>query len=140
MNYVLDACAIIAFLDKEEGAEIVNDLFEQASTGEITLFVHAVNLTEVYYDRLFACPNLADTILEKLYAAPLTILDTISPSILRDAGRLKRMYKPSLADCFAVATAIITGATLVTADHNDLERVEASERIPFLWLPPRPKK
>jgi hypothetical protein len=82
MNYVLDACAIIAFLDKEEGAEIVNDLFEQASVREITLFVHAVNLTEVYYDRLYACPELADDILEKLYAAPLTVLDTVSPSML----------------------------------------------------------
>jgi PIN domain nuclease of toxin-antitoxin system len=46
LRYVLDACAIIAFLDKEEGAEIVNDLFEQADAGDITLFVHALNLTE----------------------------------------------------------------------------------------------
>jgi predicted nucleic acid-binding protein len=140
VNYVLDACAIIAFLDKEEGAEIVNGLFEQAAAGEITLFVHAVNLTEVYYDRLYACPSLADEILDKLYNAPLTVLDAISPAFLKEAGKMKRRYKPSLADCFALAAAVLVNATLVTADHHDLERVEKAEGLPMLWLPPHPKK
>jgi predicted nucleic acid-binding protein len=134
MNYVLDACAVIAFLDGEKGAETVNGLFEEAETGTITVYIHAVNLLEVYYDRLYVSPGLADEILEKLYAAPLSILDTVTPAIIREAGKMKRLYKPSLADCFALAAAVTTESTFVTADRHDLEKIEKHVSFPFLWI------
>jgi PIN domain nuclease of toxin-antitoxin system len=54
MNYVLDACAMIAVLNGEEGAGIIKELFEKAETGEVTVSMHAVNVLEVYYDRIRA--------------------------------------------------------------------------------------
>jgi predicted nucleic acid-binding protein len=66
MNYVLDACAVIALLDGEEGAEIVKDLFEKAEAGKITVYIHSVNLLEVYYDRIRAINlEVAEEFLEK---------------------------------------------------------------------------
>jgi hypothetical protein len=41
MNYVLDACAMIAVLNGEEGAGVVKELFEKAEAGEITVSMHA---------------------------------------------------------------------------------------------------
>jgi predicted nucleic acid-binding protein len=134
MNYVLDACAVIAFLDGEQGADTVKDLFEKAESGEITVFIHAVNLLEVYYDRLYKAPGLAGEILDKLYASPIIILDTISAALIREAGKMKRLYKPSLADSFALAAALFMHSTLVTADHHDLDAIESQVAIPFLWI------
>jgi predicted nucleic acid-binding protein len=141
MNYVLDACAVIALLDGEEGAEIVKDLFEKAEAGEITVYIHSVNLLEIYYDRMRAINiEVAEEFIEKMSNSPVKIIDTISQTLLREAARFKVTYKPSLADCFALATASCYQGTLVTSDHSELEEVEKSEQIPFLWLPPRPKK
>jgi PIN domain nuclease of toxin-antitoxin system len=42
----------LALLREETGEAIVNALLEQAMAGEISIFIHAVNLCEVYYDRL----------------------------------------------------------------------------------------
>jgi PIN domain nuclease of toxin-antitoxin system len=58
MNYVLDACAMIAVLDGEEGADIVKELFEKAEAGEVTVSMHAVNVLEVYSWRGFNTPRL----------------------------------------------------------------------------------
>jgi PIN domain nuclease of toxin-antitoxin system len=49
MTFVLDACAIIALLRNEAGAEITDRLLL-----EQTCMAHAVNLCEVYYDFLKA--------------------------------------------------------------------------------------
>jgi predicted nucleic acid-binding protein len=141
MNYVLDACAVIALLDGEKGAEIVKDLLEKAEAGEITVYIHSVNLLEVYYDRIRAINlEVAGEFLEKISASPVQIINTITQPLLREAARFKVTYNPSLADCFALAAASCHQGTLVTSDHSELEAVEKQESIPFLWLPPRPKK
>ena len=49
-NYLLDACALLAFLNDEEGAETVSGLLDQARNEKITLNMNAANLIEVYYD------------------------------------------------------------------------------------------
>jgi len=36
-DYILDACALIAFLDDEEGADIFEDMLVQARNNQITL-------------------------------------------------------------------------------------------------------
>jgi len=38
-EYILDACAVIAFLNGEEGAAIVRRLLDQAKENEITLIM-----------------------------------------------------------------------------------------------------
>jgi PIN domain nuclease of toxin-antitoxin system len=53
MKYVLDACALFAFLNKEGGWEKVRALLvEAAGAGNIQVFMNSANLIEVYYDRL----------------------------------------------------------------------------------------
>jgi PIN domain nuclease of toxin-antitoxin system len=49
MSYILDACALIAFLDHEQGWEKVDDLITHADAGDILLSMHIANLLEVYY-------------------------------------------------------------------------------------------
>jgi predicted nucleic acid-binding protein len=97
MRYILDACAMIAHLDEEPGAEIVDDLIERCEAGEIELFMNAVQVLEVYYDRRRkAGTEKADKILEDIYASPIHIVDQLPESLVREAGRLKTSYKMSL--------------------------------------------
>jgi PIN domain nuclease of toxin-antitoxin system len=47
--YVLDACALLAVLSNEQGADIVENVYEKAVSGEAVLSMHRLNLLEVYY-------------------------------------------------------------------------------------------
>ncbi|GHU18477.1 hypothetical protein FACS1894163_10510 [Spirochaetia bacterium] len=49
MTYVLDACALIALIKAEEGADAVQHLIEQAINEEITLCMSMANFIEVHY-------------------------------------------------------------------------------------------
>jgi predicted nucleic acid-binding protein len=49
MTYILDACALIAFLDKEPEYIRVKELFDRADTEDITICISVVNLVEVFY-------------------------------------------------------------------------------------------
>ena len=47
-TYILDACALIAYLFDEDGAELFESLLVQARNNEIELVMHNANLGEVY--------------------------------------------------------------------------------------------
>jgi len=49
-RYVLDACAMLAMLRDEPGADIVAAVINAANNGEAEIIMHKANLLEVYYD------------------------------------------------------------------------------------------
>jgi predicted nucleic acid-binding protein len=51
-----------------------------------------------------------------------------------EAGRLKATYKISMADALLLAHGIENNATIITSDHHELDIVEQSENIDFLWF------
>ena len=138
-NYILDACAILAFLNDEEGADVFTNLTDMAKRGEITLSMNAANLIEVYYDRIRKTGSAdADEVIRKIYEnSPISIINNLTPDIVREAAYFKAKGKMSFADAILVATARCTGATVVTCDHVELEPVEQQEHIPFLWIRPQ---
>jgi predicted nucleic acid-binding protein len=136
MTYVLDACAMIALMKGENGAEAVDNLFQQAVQGEAKLYMSIVNLLEVYYG-FFEDIGLAKTqkILNKIDDTPLIIIDAISRRVYHETARLKGTYhRLSLADAVGVATAIDHGGIFVTADHHELETVAKTEALSFFWF------
>ena len=52
MDYVFDACAVIALLNDENGADTVTKLINQAEIGTDRIFMNCVQVLEVYYDRI----------------------------------------------------------------------------------------
>ena len=135
-DYLLDACALLAFFNGEKGAEVIRELFEQADRKEITLKMHTANLIEVYYDRIRVVgSDSADAMMSEIYNSfPITFIETLSPSIVQKAAHLKALGKMSFADTILVATAHCTGSTIVSCDHVELDTVERQENIPFLWI------
>ena len=130
---------MLALLNNEKGADVVNGLLDSARRGEITLSMNAVNLIEVYYDRIrIHGHELADAIIHGIYnTTPISITENLTSAIVREAAYFKAKGKMSFADAILVATARCTGATVVTCDYVELEPVERQEHIPFLWIRPQ---
>jgi predicted nucleic acid-binding protein len=141
MKYVLDACALIALFNGEEGADVVARLLEEAGRADTGLFMSIIQLLEVYYDRIYVVgAEAAKERAEAIVAGPVSIVDPITYPVMYEAGRLKTKYPISLADAIACATAGSLQATLVTSDHKELEQVEQGENLSFIWLPAKPHK
>jgi predicted nucleic acid-binding protein len=140
-RYILDACALLTFFNDEEGAEIVEGLLQKAESMEISVRMSIINLLEVYYDRLRTRKDSEiKDFLEFTAVAPIEILNSISDFVFHEAARLKASYKMSLADAVGLAATKELSGQFVTSDHSELEEVEQHEKIPFLWLPAKPKK
>lgn len=88
--YVLDACALIAFLNDEAGADVVEELLRKSNHQEPNLFLHRLNLLEVYYGIYREVgPEISEQTLEKIRALPVTEVTEITQEVFLEAGRLK---------------------------------------------------
>jgi predicted nucleic acid-binding protein len=135
VNYVLDACALIAYLKAEPGEGIIGNLLKSAKAEEKALYMSIYNLLEVYYG--FYKEKGAETaraIIQNVYRLPVTIIDRVTLPMLDEAARLKASHRCSLADAAGMALAVNVRGTFVTADHHELDEVEKVESIPFLWF------
>jgi len=134
-RYALDACALIALLQNEQGAEIVSDAFNAAYRGEAEIIIHKANLLEVYYDAYhYRGREQADLMVVEIKKRPIQINSEITDDIFTEAGRLKATYRISFADSFALAQAKIFDGALLTSDHHEFDLVENSEDIEFAWI------
>jgi predicted nucleic acid-binding protein len=136
MTYLLDACALIAFLDEEigKGFEAVDALFDRADTEDITICISIVKLVEVFYHFIRNKEEeKAVEVMQKLDDLPIKVIDTISPGVYREAACLKARYSISLGDVFLCATAKSLFATMVTKDH-EIEAVEQGEHLSVRWI------
>jgi predicted nucleic acid-binding protein len=134
-RFVLDACALLALLRDEEGADIVADAINSASIGESEIIMHKANLLEVYYDIFRSLgESEAVRILDEIHKRPIIINSEITNEIFAHAGKLKASYKISFADSFALAQSIVSGGELLTADHHEFDPIEGNEPIRFFWI------
>ena len=141
MIYVLDACALLSYLNDEPGSDIVEDLLKKAANGEHTIYINIVNLIEVHYANIRSLgTNKAIEILKNILATSIQVVADVSETIFQESARLKATYKCSLADAIGLATAIELSGHFISSDHRELEEIIEKEPIPFLWLPPHPKK
>jgi ribonuclease VapC len=129
---VLDAYALMAYLEGEKGADAVTALFVAAHENEgARIVMSSVNWGEVYYivlrERGKACLSEVLSLISKL---PIEIVDPTREDIIA-AAELKATRKMSYADCFAAATAKRLKATLVTGDK---EFESMSKEIKIRWI------
>ncbi|MDI6768246.1 MAG: type II toxin-antitoxin system VapC family toxin [Anaerolineales bacterium] len=120
--FVLDAWALLAFLQGEEpAASRVKGLLQEARNEKVILYVSILNLGEVYY-RIGKTrgQNEADALVEELQLLPLIILPASNEAVMA-AARLKIRYSISYADAFAASATLQHGAILLTGDPELLE-------------------
>jgi predicted nucleic acid-binding protein len=131
-SYCLDACAVIAYLRKEPGAEVLGRIIEQPDT---FLAMHICNLGEVYYD-FFRSEgrDAADMAWTKAVGLPLFLRHDTDDSFIQRVGIIKVEERVSFADAFALALAERCSIPLVTTDHHEFGPVEQKGHFRFLWL------
>jgi uncharacterized protein len=135
VKHLLDACALIAYLNDEEGAEKVEELLWQSDKRSGSLLMHEVNLFEVYYGVYRdEDEKLAEETYEKVINLPIRIIRGLRKNAFREAGRLKAIYKVSLADSIALAEAKVRRIPLVTCDHHEFDHLHKMKELEFLWI------
>ncbi len=146
IRFVLDSWAFLAFLQGEPEGEVIKNLFNWQKADKdfkqkvetffgkkvrkIKLFANIVNLGEVFYivGRRMGEKQALDAV-----NGIRAFLDKIIPAteqIVFEAARFKIKYRMSYADGFALATATLLNASLVTGDP-DFEEVK---EVPIFWL------
>lgn len=120
MKYVIDACAAIALIRNEPGAEMVRDILQNAQEAEVLM--HALNFCEVYYDTLRTTgTEAAQDVLTAFQTGLVCISEEIDMEMCALAGTYKAMGRLSLADAFALALATRHSAVLVTSDRHEFD-------------------
>ena len=134
MRFVLDASAVIAVLQGERGNDVIINLLSQSRS---PLYIHALNLCEVFYDFLkIADLDTANAALKTVLVAGLHVDETMDPKLWKMAGTLKATYRLSLADAVGVASAARANATFVTSDHKELDPLDNDSVCKFFFFRP----
>jgi PIN domain nuclease of toxin-antitoxin system len=131
-TYVLDASALIRFIDNEPGADRVEAILEECGREEAGICLSAVQWGEVVgntYKRF--TPQEQFEILSGLLPRAARIL-AADQKRAENAARFKVDYKISYADAFALELAMESAdRLLVTADYG-FKPLESLARIEFL--------
>lgn len=128
---LLDAHALLSWLQGEQGSEEVRTLLLAAQRGEENLLASPINVGEVYYIAWRRVGREEATrFLQSLPLFPIEVC-SVSEQLVWRAAEIKAQTGLSYADCFAVGTALKRGAEIVTGDP-DFKQVE--QTVEVLWI------
>lgn len=132
---VLDAYAVLAFLQGEQAAEHVERLLEAAERGRTTLLISVINAAEVYYRFCkLGRTDEADSFLKDLKGKVFPVrVASATDARVYSAARLKGRHAISLADAFAAALAIEYAAPVVTG-APEFRALEEAGEVGVEWL------
>lgn len=134
-SYVLDACALLAMINNEPGADRVEAVLREAFLGNIEVYMNKINVYEIYYGIYRANGReMAEEVYILIKKQPINIIDSFSDEVFVEAARLKSKYKMSLADSIALGEAIVRKAELLSSDHHEFDAIEKEEGIKFYWI------
>lgn len=131
-NYIVDACALIAYLREEKG----NDKFCKLLKDRKCRFImHSVNLGEVYYDSLrISGKEKASELFVDVAKLPISIIWTLDIPFLQLVGKYKTSFNISYADSFVLSLAERENGVVISTDHHEFDPIEGAGVLRFSWL------
>lgn len=132
MTYILDASAILRFLDNEAGADRVEAVMDDCMDGKCHVAISAVNWGEVA-TTLFKRqgPQNFEITLHELKSLGIEIVDATEERSVK-SGLIKGQKKIPYADAFGIElTASIPNSVLITGDF-DAKPAAREVKIEFL--------
>jgi predicted nucleic acid-binding protein len=97
--------------------------------------MHQINVLEVYYGIYREDgKEKAEEAYDKILKLPLTMIEKLDATIIREAGRLKAVYKVSLADSVALAVSRTQKAPIITCDHHEFDVLEKNKELKLYWI------
>jgi predicted nucleic acid-binding protein len=134
-TYVFDACALLALINNEPGADRVETVLREALSGNADIYMNKINVYEVYYGiRRVEGEQKADETYRRIQKQPINIIDTFGDDVFIEAAKLKAKYRISLADSIVLGEAVVRTATILSSDHHELDMIEQQEGIKFDWI------
>ena len=126
-----DSYALLAFFQKERGAETVLKFLKESKNNSIEPLICVINLGEILYltKRRFGDAKKIE-ILGRIYQLSFNIIPATNDLVF-EAAEIKADYPISYADSFVVACAIDQSAEIVTGDP-DFKRVEHLVKIHWI--------
>ena len=131
MRRVLDASALVSYVEREKGHGLVAAALKEALENEDPLLMSAVNWGEAVYvlQRHFGAAK-AQEVVSMVGAFPIDVVP-VDKAFAEQAAAFKAAGKLNYADGFAAALAESSGGELLTSDR-DFEAVK--DRIRIVWL------
>ena len=123
-THVLDTSAVIAYLNKEVGWEVIAAILANPKK---VCAIHSVNLCEVWHrSRVTQDEPAADQIVAGLGAAGIIERSDLDAAFWREVGKHRHAIrsiggKVPLMDCFAMAIAARCAVPVLTTDRGDFE-------------------
>ena len=131
MVIVLDASALMAYLEKEPGCEKVKNLLARAAESERNLLMSAVNWGEVFYVLVKNYGRVeAEKTMSLIETFPIEVVDA-DIETARQAALYKAIRKLPYADSFAAALTKLRKGELVTGD-KEFHTVESEIKITWI--------
>ncbi|HEY3413372.1 MAG TPA: PIN domain-containing protein [Armatimonadota bacterium] len=129
---VIDAGALIAFLDYEPGAPIMAELYATRPSWHM----HAINVCEVlYHYRRSIGEGGEEAAQERIDRAGIRVHEDLDPGFVLEVARLKADYaRVSLADCCFLTLARRIGGEAVTTDHKEMDPLAPLKLCPITFI------
>ncbi|MCX6359453.1 MAG: PIN domain-containing protein [Armatimonadetes bacterium] len=124
MSVVLDACAMLATLRGEPGAQVVRHLLRE---NRGACYTHSLNVCEVFYGicRERGLPT-AQRAVRVLAGFGIAFREDMDQPFWEDIGLLKATNRVSLADAVCLGLARRLGAILYTSDHHEFDAIAST--------------
>ena len=136
VTFSLDASAILRFVDKEAGADRMEEIFDQRDLGFARVTMCAVHWAKIVgfflkkFDPAKAAATLAKVEFLSIEIIPVTVEQATQ------AARLRHRYKLPFADSFGLELAYnVSDSVLITADFDVKP---AAQDIAIEFLPVKP--
>jgi predicted nucleic acid-binding protein len=131
VTYVLDAFALLAYLQGEQMGARVRGILQSAQSDHRKIYMSLINVGEVLYitERKQGLRK-AQAALASIYQLPVELLP-VDEQIIFAAAHIKANYPVSYADSFVIATAQTLSCTVVTGDP-EFESVAALVTVEWL--------
>lgn len=128
---MLDASAVLDFLEDGPGAERITQLVREARRSSTPLLMSVLNWGEVFYQLWQRRgEESAKTTMADLARLPIQLVPVDESQVLK-AAEFKTVNKIPYVDCVAAALSALSKATLITADR-DFEKL--GRQFPILWI------
>ncbi|QNN77219.1 PIN domain-containing protein [Pseudoxanthomonas mexicana] len=116
MAYVLDTCALIAYLEDEAGADRVEDVISAGGC-----YLHGIHAYELFKDviKRTGNPDKARQFLADLTGL-VERLDAMDDPLMESAASLKVQFQMAIPDALGLAAAMAHGLVLLSSDAKEL--------------------
>ncbi len=116
MRFVLDTFAVMAYLRRERGHNIVRELLVETLAGTNESYMSIINLGELFYMQWRKGSRAKAENAVKFVQSVGVRIEPATTVRVMNAARIKAVVSLSYADAFAASLAQEINATLVTGD------------------------